>query len=222
MATQGTETRICAGCGARLAHDLRYCVNCYRPVGGAAEARAHVKSAGEVNTTHRVDPTVIFLPDEHERLARRSRRRKRSIIAGAIVFVFAVAGLVAWNQLNRSWAEQKRATAREEAARQDLKMLSDALERFKTDIGRYPRNEEGIGSLTRKPAAFFPDQAARMGEWYGPYLDRVCEVDPWGNDYVYQTADGGASYELLSHGPGGETGSRSQFHVASPSQAKPE
>jgi hypothetical protein len=55
-----------------------------------------------------------------------------------------------------------------------------------------------------------------MNNWYGPYLESVPEVDPWGNDYIYQTADGGLSFELFSFGPGGETGSGSRIYVASP------
>lgn len=108
-----------------------------------------------------------------------------------------------------------RAMAREEAARRDLRSLVDALERFKGDVARYPTNEEGLKGLSRRPAAFPPDNAEHANYWFGPYIDNIPEVDPWGNDYVYATADGGRSFELFSYGPGGETSSDSRFHVVS-------
>jgi general secretion pathway protein G len=106
--------------------------------------------------------------------------------------------------------------AREQAAHRELNALAEALARFRSDVERYPTNEEGLRCLARKPAAFEAAGAGRSSYWFGPYLENVPEVDPWGNDYVYHTADGGRSFELYSSGPGGETGSDSQFRVASP------
>jgi general secretion pathway protein G len=218
MAAQEPESLICPGCGAHNAADLRYCVNCYRPITGKKETIAHIESARAVATTHRDDPTIVFLPEEHEAIIRRARRRKRLIIAGLIALVMAIAGAFVFNTLNRKWQEEKRAMARHEAARADLTKLADALERFRTDVGRYPTNPEGLRGLTHKPAAFMASDAAQMNKWYGPYLESVPEVDPWGNDYIYQTADGGQSFELFSYGPGGETGSGSYLYVTSPTQ----
>ena len=216
MAAQGPQ-KTCPGCGAHIAPDLRYCVACYRPITSDPPARAHIESARAVETTHRADPTVIFLPEEHEAIERRARRRKRILIASAITLVLAVAGGITLRLLNRNWQERRRAMAREEAARSDLKKLADALERFKTDVGRYPTNQEGILGLARKPAAFMREDAARANNWFGPYMENVPEVDPWGNDYLYETADNGLSFELFSHGPGGETGPGSHLRVMSPS-----
>jgi len=84
---------------------------------------------------------------------------------------------------------------------------------------RYPTNEEGLRSLGRRPAVINEGGSGRMTYWYGPYLDNIPEVDPWGNDYVYKAAADGRSFELYSYGPGGETGSDSRFRVASPNPA---
>jgi general secretion pathway protein G len=211
MASQGPAMHICSGCGAKLAANLRYCIYCYRPVAGERGPRAHVESARAIDTTHRDDPTKVFLPEEHEKMLNRSRRRKRLLITGAIVFVLAVAASVTFYHLNRHWRETEKAMEREQMARRELRLLSDALERFRTDVGRYPTTGEGIGSLTRKPLI----KEASGSQWFGPYVDGVYEVDPWGNDYVYEATDAGRGFTLLSNGPGGETGFGSQIQVTS-------
>ncbi|MGA9772484.1 MAG: type II secretion system protein GspG [Blastocatellia bacterium] len=212
MSAQGPAKHICTGCGAKLAANLRYCIYCYRPVTESRSSRAHIESARVIDTTHRDDPTTVFLPEEHEAIKRRARRRKRLLITGAIVFVLAVAVSVTFYYLNRHWRESEKATAREQMARRELRLLSDGLERFKMDIGRYPTTEEGVGSLTRKPSL---KGLTGGGQWFGPYLDGVYEVDPWGNDYVYEATDAGQGFTLFSSGPAGETGSGSQFQVTS-------
>jgi general secretion pathway protein G len=101
-------------------------------------------------------------------------------------------------------------------AERELGLMADALEKFRIDIGRYPTNQEGIRSLTVKPAGFKLESGPQPKYWLGPYLEGSYEVDPWGNDYVYQASDGGQSFELFSSGPEGGTGSGSRFYVTSP------
>jgi general secretion pathway protein G len=216
MATQESSKQTCAGCGAKLAQSLRYCIYCYRPLSNQGKARAHIESASAVNTTRRIDPTIVFLPEEHEAIERRKHHRKRLFIIGAVAFVIVVASSIAWYQINRSNHEKERAMAREHMAERELGLMFDALERFKLDVGRYPTNQEGIRSLTIRPAGFKLEGGAQPKYWLGPYLEGSYEVDPWGNDYVYQTGDGGASFELFSSGPEGVTGSGSRFYVTSP------
>jgi general secretion pathway protein G len=213
MATQEREDNTCQQCGAVVAQDLRYCLQCYAPVAGAA--RAHVKLAGQITTTHRADPTIVFSPEKHEEIIRRKRSHKRLIITSAAAVAIVAASTITFSLLARHRQQVARAMAREEAAWRDLNTLTDALERFKGDVNRYPTNEEGLMSLTRRPAAFPPDDAEHMFYWYGPYIDHVPEVDPWGNDYVYRSEDGGGSFELYSSGPNAETGSDSRFRVTS-------
>jgi general secretion pathway protein G len=214
MATQGEDQLICRQCGAQLAPDLRYCVQCYFPVGGASAARPHVELARETETTHRPDPTIVFSPEMHEAIVRRNRIRKRAIASGAIAVVIVAAGLVALDSFNRHQRAIQKAMARERAAMRELSLISDALERFRSDVGRYPTSEEGLRCLERKPAALTGDDR-QQGYWFGPYLDNVPEVDPWGEDYVYHSTDGGRSFELLSEGPSHGTGSESRFRVTS-------
>ena len=214
MATQEQDAQKCQQCGEGLAPDLRYCVHCYFPVGASA-SRAHVELAGKTETTHRPDPTLVFSPERHEAMVRRARSRKRMIITASIVLVVVVGGSIALNIINRGRREAQRTMAREQAAHREINALADALDRFKVDVQRYPTNEEGLRCLARKPAAFEAVGEGRSSYWFGPYLESVPEVDPWGSDYVYHTVDGGRSFELFSPGPGGETGSDSRFRVTS-------
>ena len=213
MATQEQNARICGQCGVAVTPDLRYCLSCYSPLAASA-SRAHVELASKTATTHRPDPTRVFSPEKHAAIVRRSRNRKRIIIVSAISLVVIVGGLITWNIVNRNRLAAKRLMAREEAARRELNVLADALNRFRADVERYPTNEEGLRCLTRKPAAFMVE-GDRSSPWYGPYIENLPEVDPWGNDYVYRTEDGGRSFELFSPGPGGEESSDSRFRVVS-------
>jgi len=214
MAAQGPDMRICSGCGAKLAANLRYCIYCYRPVSSEKGARVHVESARGIDTTRRVDPTRVFLPEEHEAIKRRARLRKRTLVTGATVFAVALASLVVFYYLNRHWQESEKAMARERMARRELRLMADALERFRTDVGRYPTTQEGITCLARKPfiRAFGEGEPQSR---FGPYLESVPEVDPWGNDYVYEATDSDQGFVLYSFGPEGETGSSIPLQVTS-------
>lgn len=220
MATQEQDENLCDQCGARLARDRRYCIHCYAPVGDTA-SRAHVDLVRKTATTHRPDPTFVFLPEKHEAIARRKRTRKRIAIVGAAILVLSIAGLMVLSSIGRSRKETLRKVAREQAAKKELNTLAEALERFKADVERYPTNEEGLRCLSRKAAAFTAATGDRMNYWFGPYLENVPEVDPWGNDYVYHTADDGRSFELFSLGPGGGGGNGNQLRVTSPLAGSP-
>jgi general secretion pathway protein G len=137
------------------------------------------------------------------------------VIVAIVAVVGVAAGAVALNISSRHRRETQRTTGREQAAQRDLNAIAEALERFKEDVRRYPTNAEGLTCLARKPAALTQDGGDRGSAWLGPYLDNVPEVDPWGNDYVYRTADGGRNFELLSHGPGGESEFDDRFRIRS-------
>jgi general secretion pathway protein G len=216
MVAESPDKQTCAGCGAALASHQRYCVNCYRPVAGAAPARAHVETARRVETTRRADPTLVFRPDLHEARLRRTRRRKRAAIIAAVVgFLVTMAG-IAFLMLPHQSPDQRRQAVRGQMARRELSLMAEALERFHSDVGRYPTRAENLHGLIHRPAAFKPTDDARVNQWLGPYLDSLPEVDPWGNDYVYEVGDDGQSFLLYSYGPGGESGATSPYQVTSP------
>jgi general secretion pathway protein G len=174
--------------------------------------------AREITASHKVDPTIVFSPERHEALRVRARMRKRMIVAGIIAMAVLVGGSISYQSISSHRRESEKLMARARAAQRELSTLADALERFKADVQRYPTNEEGLQGLARKPAVVRQD-SEHLNYWFGPYLDSVPEVDPWGNDYIYHTMDGGRSFELFSYGPDGETGSDSRFQVISPGSA---
>jgi general secretion pathway protein G len=138
------------------------------------------------------------------------------IVAAAIGLVVVIAGSISLNLINKNRREAQKLMVRDQAAHRELSAIAEALDRFKADVSRYPTNEEGIRCLSRKPVSFEAVGAEQASPWFGPYLENVPEVDPWGNDYVYHTSDGGRSFELFSTGPGGESSSDSRFRVTSP------
>ena len=221
MTAHKEDPKACGECGARLAPDLRYCVHCYAPV-GTGSTRAHVELAGEITTTRRADPTRVFSPERHQAIARRKRSHKRLAAMASIGIVLIIAGSISLRVLNRRQREAARIVARENSARREIDLMADALERFRADVLRYPTNEEGIRSLARRPAVINESKSGGLTYRFGPYLETVPEVDPWGNDYVYKAADNGRSFELFSYGPNGETGSESLFRVTSTNSSRGE
>jgi general secretion pathway protein G len=84
-------------------------------------------------------------------------------------------------------------------AKEYIVELCQALENFKTDVGRYPTDSEGLTVLLHAPS--------QLPKWKGPYLDNL-RRDPWGRDYVYKIRDSGKCFEVLSWGPDGKPGSK--------------
>ncbi|MDD5434106.1 MAG: type II secretion system major pseudopilin GspG [Nitrospira sp.] len=82
-----------------------------------------------------------------------------------------------------------------------IKNLQSALDLYKLDNGYYPTTDQGLQSLTEKPA---------IGEipkkWKeGGYMDKVPK-DAWGNNYVYISPGVHGDYDLYSYGADGEEG----------------
>ena len=175
----------------------------------------HGKSAVQIPSTRRPDPAIVFLPEVREAMVRRKSRIRQGTIAAAAVLACLAIGASLWARHVREQAQARKAMVREDMAVRELTMLKDALEYFRSDIGRYPTTQEGLGSLTRRPVS--PDAAANqeLSNWSGPYLDGVFEVDPWGNDYVYQGQDGGRRFALFSYGPEGEEAGQIRLRVQS-------
>lgn len=215
MVANDPGKQICAGCGATLAANLRYCIYCYRPLASAAQSHAHVESARAVNTTHRADPTIVFLPEVRDAMQRRARRRKRLLIGGAIAVMLIIAASVGVHLMKRNSDKRAQSMKREQMAQRELRLMADALERFRDDVGRYPTNTEGLQCLVRKPVLKATTTTPSSGEWLGPYLDSVFEVDPWGEDYIYEATKDAQGFTLYSHGPGGATGLGSPLEVTS-------
>jgi len=82
------------------------------------------------------------------------------------------------------------------AAQSDLRVLGDALDRYKLDVGSFPSTEDGLAALQNAPSD--------ASGWHGPYLRKEIGADPWTHPYEY--TNNGDSYTLLSYGADGAEG----------------
>jgi len=90
-------------------------------------------------------------------------------------------------------------SAKVKTAYTQLQMLSQGLDGFRIDTGRYPTTEEGLKSLWAKNSD--------IRNWDGPYLPKPVKEDPWGNSYHYkQPGKDGNPYDLFSYGSDGKEG----------------
>lgn len=90
-------------------------------------------------------------------------------------------------------------TAKVKTAYTQMQMLSQALDSFRLDTGKYPTTAEGLQVLWAK--------SSDIKNWDGPYLPKVVKEDPWGNPYHYkQPGKEGNPYDLYSLGSDGKEG----------------
>lgn len=90
-------------------------------------------------------------------------------------------------------------SAKVKTAQTQMQMLSQGLDSFRLDTGRYPTTEEGLEILWTK--------RSNLKNWDGPYLPKPVQEDPWGNPYHYQKpGKDGNPYSLYSLGSDGKEG----------------
>jgi general secretion pathway protein G len=99
---------------------------------------------------------------------------------------------------------QRSDKARYEAAIAQMRILEDAVKRYKLDNGVFPTTDQGLEALVRKPTTgVLPRGWPKDG-----YLDKQ-EVprDPWGNAYIYiWPGQHNTDYDLKSLGADGVEG----------------
>lgn len=108
-----------------------------------------------------------------------------------ILVVMAIIGMLAVMVAPNVFRQQ--AGAQRDAAMSQISALEAALDAHRLDVGSYPDSLEGL-------IENIDDRAA----WNGPYLRREVPLDPWGNNYVYESR--GGDFSLISYGPDGEEG----------------
>jgi general secretion pathway protein G len=77
-------------------------------------------------------------------------------------------------------------------ARIDISTISNALDLYKTEFGRYPDSEDGLSRLVEEKIL----------------KEKKIPKDPWGNDfiYIYPGSNNEDSFDLYSFGPDGKEG----------------
>jgi len=132
-----------------------------------------------------------------------TRRSVRSAAWTVLAFACAGAANVALVPTHRPRSYEPDRPA---MARQELRYLRNAIERFKADTGQFPPPTEGVAALHDKPAG------AKV--WRGPYAWHASRFDPWGHAYVYRLVSGNGSttFELFSAGPDGKADTGDDVH----------
>jgi general secretion pathway protein G len=110
-----------------------------------------------------------------------------------LVIIGLIMGLVGPRVLNYL------SDARAKAARLQIESLSNSLDLFYLDVGRYPTTQDGLAALVRRPPG--------VDVWNGPYLKgTTVPTDPWRNAYVYVAPGAHGAYDLMSYGSDGHEG----------------
>ena len=82
--------------------------------------------------------------------------------------------------------------ARVSKAKQDVRGLEEALNRYKLDNYDYPSTEQGLAALVHQPSG-----NPEAKHWKGPYVKKV-PLDPWHNPYQYMNPGVHGSIDIFS------------------------
>jgi general secretion pathway protein G len=85
------------------------------------------------------------------------------------------------------------------AAKAQVGLLSDPINRYRLDMNKYPQRLEDLWEE--------PSDSTLSEKWGGPYVEQL-KADPWGNPYQY-SAEGKKNsnkYDFWSNGPDGQSG----------------
>lgn len=121
-----------------------------------------------------------------------SRKRSSGFTMIELLIVMVILGLLA--SLVAPKFFNKLGTAERGIAATQMSAFETALDTYRLDLGKYPKNLEDllIGAEPR---------------WDGPYLPKAVPLDPWGNPYVYVIpGEEGRVYDLTSFGADGKEG----------------
>ena len=124
-----------------------------------------------------------------------SRQRGMTLIEILVVLVLIgiVLGIVGGNFIGKG------EKAKSDAAKIEIGQISQTLDLYKLEIGRYPTTQEGLQALVAAPAG--------VTNWNGPYWKKTTvPKDPWGNEYKYTSPGQTAPYEIVSLGADGKEG----------------
>jgi len=119
-----------------------------------------------------------------------------------LMVVIIILGLLAAIVMPRIVGETDK--ARYGAALAQMRILEDALKRYKLDNGVFPTTDQGLEALVRRPTSGILPR----GWPEGGYLDKQ-EIprDPWGNMYLYiSPGQHSPDYDLKSFGADGVEG----------------
>ena len=110
-----------------------------------------------------------------------------------LVLIGIVLGIVGGNFIGKG------EKAKADAAKIEIGQISQTLDLYKLEVGRYPSSQEGLQALISAPAG--------TANWNGPYWKKsAVPKDPWGNEYRYVSPGSKGAYEIISLGADGKEG----------------
>ena len=110
-----------------------------------------------------------------------------------LVLLSVIMTVVAGNYIGRG------EKAKADAAKIEMGQISQTLDLYKLEIGRYPTTQEGLQALIAAPAG--------VTNWNGPYWKKATlPKDPWGNEYKYTSPGAKGPYDIVSYGADGKDG----------------
>lgn len=119
-----------------------------------------------------------------------------------VMVVIIILGLLAAIVMPRLVGQTDK--ARYEQAKIQMRILEDALKRYKLENGHFPTTGQGLQALVQKPSS--PPVPRDWPE--GGYLDKPeVPMDPWGNEFIYVSpGQHGPDYDIMSLGADGIEG----------------
>ena len=80
-------------------------------------------------------------------------------------------------------------------AKTQIKLLDDALQQYKLDVGTYPSDLQGL-----------MENIDQSEKWDGPYIKPRVPLDPWGGEYQYIFPGEHGEFDIYSFGADGQEG----------------
>ena len=85
-------------------------------------------------------------------------------------------------------------------AKTQIKLLDDALQQYKLDVGTYPSDLQGL-----------MENIDQSEKWDGPYIKPKVPLDPWGAEYNYIFPGDHGEFDIYSFGADGQEGGEGEY-----------
>ena len=85
-------------------------------------------------------------------------------------------------------------------AKTQIKLLDDALQQYKLDVGTYPSDLQGL-----------MENIDQSEKWDGPYIKPRVPLDPWGSEYNYVFPGDHGEFDIYSLGADGQEGGEGEY-----------
>lgn len=123
----------------------------------------------------------------------RPLRTERGFTLIELLIVIVILGLLVGLVGPRMFG--KVGAARQKTAKAQIELLATAIDTFRLDMGRFPKElNELVDKVDDK-------------RWEGPYLPKRIPRDPWDNPYEYRCpGENGRDYDIISYGADGTSG----------------